>query len=246
MILILSRLGINCMNNKVYVLMPDQTSGVAFDQVLREHGVDTHAVLVNIAPRVTPEGTLSDDPQVAMDLAREIQKAHDLGYQKMVIACNTLQFFLPEALSQIADKVKKEMEILTTFDSVRRICPDPAECPLWIGTKPTAHHVKKHGFKSLYDMGRPDLQELVQEIIWRVKGVNGDDVSAVPAEVKSSVSDKKILEEKVHELLVELNSLGEARYVMGCTELPVALVGKVGPEAIDPAVEVARMLTRGV
>lgn len=218
---------------KVWVIAPDRPSGDAFDKVLRENGIETEVDYPEITPRVLGD-RMNPDLQVANDLEKAIGAAK---WPDVVIACNTLQLWLPNV------KVPEGVKIYTTFEAARK--KFPGEKPVWLGTTPT---VKEIGdFPTLLSLGKPGLQDLTQEVIWRVKGMTGAEIGTAMSEVRN-IKSEEALRTKVIELLDGLRNAGVKEVILGCTELPMAFEdyasgeSRTGVNLIDPARLVAEWL----
>ena len=89
-------------------------------------------------------------------------------------------------------------------------------------------------------MGLNNIQDLVQEIIWRVKAVTSSDITTAPAEIRD-ISSREILKEKINILADELLQHNIKTVILACTELPIAINGYLDKskkdiiEFIDPA-----------
>lgn len=227
----------------MYVIAPDKPSGDAFNTALRDCGIDTQIEYADIEPRVIGD-RINENPKVQKDLAWAIVEGSRKGFQTMVIACNTLQLWIDRALSLLPREIVQQVNVLTTFDALRRQFPNPKTRPLWLGTTVTVRAITD--FPTLLSLGKPEIQDVVQRIVWRTKGVTGADTRTVSADIVDIESPQK-LREDVSWLTNRLREYGMKEVVLGCTELPIAF-GYVsegersGLNLIDPAVAVAEMV----
>ena len=121
---------------KIFVIAPDKSSGDAFNKELVKNGFDAYVYYAKIAPRVV-DNKMNSDPQVEIDLSEAILVGHNKGFNKMIIACNTLQFWLEKAKVLLPTDVLNSIEILTTFDTLRQKFKEVDKRPLLIGTTVT-------------------------------------------------------------------------------------------------------------
>jgi len=223
-------------NIVVWVIAPDKSSGDAFDRVLKGNGIRTEVDYPKITPRVIGD-RMNEDLAVAVDLEKAINKAVRFGHKEIVIACNTLQLWLT------AVKIPEGVRVYTTFEAARIKYPN--DRPVWLGTTVSAREI--HDFPTLISLGKLGLQDLTQEIIWRVKGVTGSDVGTAKANIKKIKSEES-LRARVLQLLDGLKNAGIHQAIMGCTELPIAVESyanpgnKKGITLIDPAQLLAEMV----
>lgn len=219
---------------KIFVIAPDKSSGDAFNKELVKNGFDTNVYYAKIAPRVI-DNKISTDPQVEKDLSEAILVGHNKGFNKIIIACNTLQFWLEKAKALLPSDILNNVEIITTFDTLRQKFKDVDKRPLLIGTTVTVSEIKD--FPTLLNTDNGDTQGLVQEIIWRVKGATGSDVTTASKTI-DYIDSKEVLNDKTHELFEKLKKLEFKEVVLACTELPIAFEEyKDNPDIkfIDPA-----------
>lgn len=232
----------DCIMN-VYVIAPDQPSGDAFNTAFRSRGIKTEIRYADIEPRVIGD-RINENPKVQEDLARAIADGYRKGFRTMVIACNTLQLWVDRAFSLVDQGVSRHVRVLTTFDALAQQFPDPSIRPLWLGTTVTVRTI--NGFPTLLSLGKPEIQDVVQRIVWRTKGVTGADTKTASADIVDIESPEKLREDVIW-LIGQLKHLGTREVVLGCTELPIAFgyageEEKAGLKFIDPAVAVAEML----
>lgn len=217
---------------KLYVIIPDITSGDAFNKVLNENGISTEYKYYKIAPRVI-DNKITTSKQVVRDL-NKIFKTFSDKTRSIIIACNTLQLWLDD----VAEKYKQHVKIYTTFEACNWRFQNFKNKPLWIGTTPLVERTTD--FPTLLTLKEFEAQELVQELIWRLKKLYGDDIQTAPERVKSDSSDKKYQIEKIEEikkiLLETFHRLRIRNVIAGCTELPLIFDAKDdGINFIDPA-----------
>lgn len=226
----------------VYVIAPDKPSGDAFNAALRDRGIDTQIEYADIEPRVIGD-RINTNPKVEKDLAHAMTEGYRRGFRTMVIACNTLQLWIDQALALLPRGIAQHVRVLTTFDALAQQFPDPSIRPLWLGTTVTVQAI--HDFPTLLSMGRLDIQDVVQRIVWRTKAVTGADVQTASHDIED-ITDPTRLQKDVSWLIEQLKRLGIKKVVMGCTELPIAFgyanEEKAGLTLLDPAVAVAEML----
>lgn len=234
------------MPTSVFVIAPDKPSGDAFNTELVRRGVKTEIYYADIEPRVIGD-QINTNPKVERDLASAIAAGHRQGFRRMVIACNTLQLWVDRARELLSPGVSRRVRVVTTFDALRQQFPHPETRPLWLGTTVTVRFVKD--FPTLLSLGKPEVQDVVQRIIWRTKAVTGADTKAAPANIEDMANAGK-LREDVKWIVRELKRLGIKEVVLGCTELPIAF-GYINEEEktsltlVDPAVAVAEKLRLG-
>ncbi len=200
---------------KVAIIEPDLSSGEYFLNVLNSgKDVFVRRCLVNIAPRVI-SNKINPDEQVAKDFQNAVDDCLVGGENAMVVACNTLQLWLPKIDT-------KGIKVLTTFDAVDWKIEQTGLKPMWLGTWPLVEEIAKLGkYVNLLTENREDLQNTLQEIIWRVKAVEGSDVSGAGLiEMIDSSEELKIVSLKFFE---EIKKMGIEVIVLGCTELPLLL-----------------------
>lgn len=232
------------MRNRVYVIAPDKPSGYSFNTALRSRGIKTEIQYADIEPRVIGD-RINESSQVEKDLSRAITDGYRKGFHTVVIACNTLQLWVDRALALTPRAIAREVNVLTTFDALRRQFPDPKTRPLWLGTTVTVRSI--NDFPTLLSLGRPDIQDVVQRIVWRTKDVTGADTKTASAGIVDIGSSEK-LQEDVLWIVDQLRRTGIKDVVLGCTELPIAFGKFINQEdtkgltLIDPAVSLSRML----
>jgi len=219
---------------KLYVIVPDLSSGIIFNNVLNSNGITTEWKYYKIAPRVL-ENKLTTSRDVVRDM-NKIFRTFKNKTQSIIIACNTLQLWLP----YIDPQYKKNIKIYTTFEACEWKFKNYKSKPIWLGTTPLVERTEK--FKTFISIGKPEIQDKVQEIIWRTKMLKGDDyrTATPPVKMDSKLSEK--------EQQIKINSLRESviqeiqkakitNVILGCTELPMIFtkpkIGKIN--FIDPA-----------
>ena len=82
-----------------------------------------------------------------------------------------------------------------------------------------------------------DAQDLVQEIVWRVKGSTGSDVTTASNTIQN-IESNEILKARTHKLFEKLKELQFREVILACTELPIAFQeykNNSDIEFIDPA-----------
>lgn len=201
---------------KILVIAPDRPSGEDFFEVfgkeLLDQGipVDLQVVFPTIPPRVTSDGELSNSPIITQKLAAAFRDGYLAGFREMVIACNTLQFWIGEAMKLLPEEYK-DLKVYNTFEIFKSEYPDPQTRPVWLGTTPT---VKKIGgeFPTLITLGHPELQELNQEIIWRVKAITGADYQNAPRAMRQDIASEEVLRQKVGDFLGELGEITPKKF----------------------------------
>lgn len=219
---------------KLYVIVPDISSGVVFNDVLNRNGITTEWKYHKIAPRVI-ENKLTTSKDVVRDLDKIFGTFKNRS-QSVVIACNTLQLWLPE----VNQEFKKNVKIYTTFEACEWKYGRQKRRPLWLGTTPLVERTEK--FPTFLSIGKPDVQNMVQELIWRVKMVEGDEFGTAPEVVKADAKlSKREQREKISEvkesILNEIIKSKNKQVILGCTELPMVFDRHKmkGITFIDPA-----------
>ncbi|GAB4219412.1 MAG: hypothetical protein Fur009_5490 [Candidatus Microgenomates bacterium] len=218
---------------KLYVLIPDVSSGDYFNLKLRKKNIDTEYKYYKIRPRVI-KNKLTMSKGVADDMNAIFKKFKDKT-RSVVIACNTLQLWL----NDIKEEYKKNVKIYTTFEACDWKFKKYKHRPIWLGTTPLVERIKN--FSTLLTFKELNVQNKVQELIWRIKMINGDDISTAFDFVKNdSNKSKKYQLEKIKkikkEIIHTLKKINIKRVILGCTELPMIFKEKeLGIEFFDPA-----------
>lgn len=203
---------------KVYVIAPDIYSGDAFNKVLNKQGIDTEFHFHKIAPRVF-ENKITTKMDVVNDM-NAIFKTFNDKTKSVVIACNTLQLWL----DKIDKKYQENVKVYTTFEACEWKFKMNKHKPVWLGTTPLVRETKK--FPTLVSLNDETTQELVQELIWRIKMYGDDDIQTAPERVKHDASlSKSYQKTKINKLKLEIISSlklhGVSSVITGCTELPL-------------------------
>lgn len=219
---------------QLYVIIPDRSSGDWFINKLHKQGIATEYGYFPIHPRVIGD-KLTTSPLVARDMNRIFHRFTD-ETKSVVIACNTLQLWIDD----IHQSYKKHVKIYTTFEACDWKFRSLHTPPVWLGTTPLVERVTQ--FPTLLSLGHPDVQRLVQELIWRIKMVYHDDIKTAFESVRNdrTLPPKKQWQ-KIHEikdmLVYTIRSLGISTVILGCTELPMVFrdEGDTGVTWVDPA-----------
>ena len=232
--------------NKIFIIAPDKSSGDAFSKKILDNSVSSELYYAKIAPRVVGN-KINLDPQIEYDLKEALLEGYNRGFDNIVIACNTLQFWLRRAMDLLPQEVSQNIRVMTTFDALEAEYPMENKRPVLLGTTITVNEFKN--FPTLISLGLNDIQDLVQEIIWRVKAVTGSDITTATADIKD-ISNQEILKEKTDILIDNLLRHNIKTVVLACTELPIAVNNyldkfkKEDFEFIDPADLITKYLTR--
>lgn len=203
---------------KVYVIAPDIYSGEAFNKVLNKYGIETEFHFHKIRPRVI-ENKITSSRDVLDDMNSIFETFHDKT-KSVVIACNTLQLWLED----IKEEYKRNVKVYTTFEACEWKFKTSKIKPLWLGTTPLARVTKK--FPTPISLKDEIAQEMVQELIWRVKMYGDDDIQTAPERVKNDYATSKQYQKiKINKLKQEifevLKKYRIKKIITGCTELPL-------------------------
>jgi len=208
---------------KTAVLAPDQWSGELFYDILAAKEAEADLTMVSIAPRVIGD-QVNSSPQVATDLAGAIETAYRQGYRRISIACNTLHYWLDDALRKIPD-IARDIDVVSNIQVMTAKYAGSVQKPTWLGTTVSCRHTNlvKDSFPTLDSQNQPDIQDLTQQVIWDAKkGEFG----------------------RAPELVSRLKAAGITHIVAGCTELPgaFAAVPNHGLSIDDPANDVGETI----
>lgn len=205
------------------IIAPDDPSGRAFESKFKAQGLDLAYQEVSIRPRVV-ENTRSTNPGVYADLLDAIRKEWQKGHTKVIIACNTLQFWAQD-LEQHRELYEDMpgLEIFSSFKIAKEAFPERDKRPLWLGTSVTSTLLNPTDFDTPTNKGLDEIQEHVQEIIWRTKASSEKpvDYSGANKDIEN-ITDPNMLILKTKELVKELKDHNIKEVFLGCTELPIA------------------------
>jgi L-asparaginase/Glu-tRNA(Gln) amidotransferase subunit D len=219
---------------KLYVIIPDISSGDYFNAKLRKQNIETEYDYYRIRPRVI-NNKLTTSKDVVEDM-NKIFKTFKDKTRSVVIACNTLQLWL----NDIDPKYKKNVKIYTTFEACQWQFNKLKIKPLWLGTTPLVE--RTNSFPTLLTYKEDNIQNKVQELIWRIKMIYGDDTSTAFDSVKEDIGiSKKLQNKKINilkkEIISGLKKLNIKKVILGCTELPMVFKKnkEFGITFFDPA-----------
>jgi aspartate/glutamate racemase len=226
---------------KVHIIAPDLNSGNYFNNTLIKNGIETDFKVYKISPRVI-KNKLSTSSSVVDDL-NQIFRNIENKFDKVVIACNTLQLWLPK----IDQVYLKKIKVFTTFDACDWKFNNLKNKPIWLGTTPLVETIDKYvTFLNLNDFSAQDLN---QDLIWRIKMLGGDDVSTatenVSRDMQTSKNYQKIKINSIKEdLISSLSQHNIHNVILGCTELPIVFNKQIekGIKFFDPADILARYI----
>jgi len=229
----------------VVSLNPDQGSGNDFMTALKNAGLPTvTGIEATISPRVVNGELTPRHTEISKQLydyfkkiAEEFKPRFNDDVLFLTISCNTLslQVFVHEAFERLGEDIEDfdtKVQAVLNIDSIVKHCEkskDQVIKTVVLGTKPLqkiladTYPDKVQTFANFKGATDNDL-ELVQEIIWRVKAIQGSDTSTAPKKYEGQLDDEKTLRKKVKELEEIIQQLGISEIVMGCTELPTAFL----------------------
>ena len=218
---------------EVAIASPDEGAGEDFKNVLETKGVKATVFHRKVRPRVvgseSGENVINPDQEnIARDLANIIEEAVREGHEITTISCNTLSIehrFIDPVLKILEQRnlVRgRDFTLITTLEAIKNKYRDVSEMPVVLGTSVLARELPANEFKTLYSMKFPEIQGLVQEIIWRTKAVQGSDVSTAPSVYKGELASSDVLDQRVKLLVKSLKEAGINEVILGCTELPYA------------------------
>ncbi len=227
------------MIKKVFLLCPDSGSGKAFEKVLNKNNIETVNKFYRIAPRVL-NNVLNTSNDVTSGLTASLIDAAKYNLP-IVIACNTLQFWIPKVNKNIINN-----KIITTFESAEWKFKEYKNKPVWIGTTPTSRLIKY--FPTLVSLGFEDIQTKTQELTWRVKKYFNDDILTAPEFIIKETNNKFTQIIKIYflklNIILFLRKNGIKNVILGCTEYPTVFKNRneFGINFFDPAEIVAEYI----
>ena len=111
-------------------------------------------------------------------------------------------------------------EVITNTSAIKIIFSSK-DMPLFLGTYPLTQYLTRQKFNTLIKSKHDDLAKLVQQIIWHVKAIGGDDTSTSGISI-DELLNPKIFDQRILQLGQSLQLLGHKTFIVGCTELPYA------------------------
>ena len=242
---------------EVAVIVPDYAAGKAFSGVLRNKGVEPILYDFKISPRIVVDeearSRLTKKPyDIALELASGIQEiVRQTPHSLVTISCNTLsldKFILPMKgmLHMNGFKEDEDYILYTTLDALSDSGVRDNPNNVFLGTNGIVEELSSGKFTTLLDFGYANIQELVQELTWRVKGVTGADISSAPNYLVC-LKNRDELDRKIKLLTFDLKDKEINEVILGCTELPIAFkrakkLGLQTANLIDPAYIVAEKI----
>ena len=160
----------------------------------------------------------------APEMVKTAKRLMMAGADFIIIACNTAHYFLPEILPQISIPVLSIIDVTTNsalekgFKSVGLLATT--------GTVSTGLYQKKLEASGIQCITPPaDKQYLIDDMIYQGVKANNENYDT----------------HAVEELLAEMQSTGAEAFILGCTEVPVAVsMYKLHGEFIDATDELAK------
>ncbi|WP_026767183.1 aspartate/glutamate racemase family protein [Selenomonas ruminantium] len=164
----------------------------------------------------------------APEMVKTAKRLMMAGADFIIIACNTAHYFLPEILPQISIPVLSIIDVTTNsalekgFKSVGLLATT--------GTVSTGLYQKKLEARGIQCITPPtDKQHLIDDMIYQGVKANNENYDT----------------RAVKELLAEMQNAGAEAFILGCTEVPVAVsMYKLQGEFIDATDELAKAAIR--
>ena len=164
----------------------------------------------------------------APEMVKTAKRLMMAGADFIIIACNTAHYFLPEILPQISIPVLSIIDVTTNsalekgFKSVGLLATT--------GTVSTGLYQKKLEASGIQCITPPtDKQHLIDDMIYQGVKANNENYDT----------------RAVKELLAEMQNAGAEAFILGCTEVPVAVsMYKLQGEFIDATDELAKAVIK--
>lgn len=208
------------MNGSVLVICPRGGAGENFARLMAlELGKYNSENRVGFAYPYLPEDK-EGNPALVQEVATVVRDGLVEGVDEFLFTDTSLVPVLaqvPELLPEEAIPI-----IYDPIEEARAYFHDPQERPLWLDRE----SIQVSGFKkvSIDD-------ELIEEVMWRTRGVTGGNTEKVPAEFKASLVDEEFLRLRATKLLLTLAEL-PTKYgiLLGNIDLATALTRYIDEE----------------
>lgn len=133
-------------------------------------------------------------------LAAVVRDAMVVGVNEFLFADTGLTPVLTDVYSMLPSE--SEPVIYNPIDEARANFTDPQERPLWLDRWPIMNKIQ--GFETLFSQDRTDLKDLIEEVVFRTRGLTGGSTENVPAEYKADLLDEEFLRTRAAQLLFKL------------------------------------------
>jgi len=160
----------------------------------------------------------------APEMVKTAKRLMMAGADFIIIACNTAHYFLPEILPQISIPVLSIIDVTTNSALEKGV--KSVGLLATTGTVSTGLYQKKLEASGIQCITPPaDKQHLIDDMIYQGVKANNENYDT----------------HAVEELLAEMQSAGAEAFILGCTEVPVAVsMYKLQGEFIDATDELAK------
>ncbi len=160
----------------------------------------------------------------APEMVKTAKRLMMAGADFIIIACNTAHYFLPEILPQISIPVLSIIDVTTNSALEKGV--KSVGLLATTGTVSTGLYQKKLEASGIQCITPPaDKQHLIDDMIYQGVKANNENYDT----------------HAVEELLAEMQNAGAEAFILGCTEVPVAVsMYKLQGEFIDATDELAK------
>jgi len=169
----------------------------------------------------------SGDPSLLQHAGAVVRDGMLAGVSEFLFTDTGITPILAEISSILP--TNEEPIIYNPIDEARTFYSDPQERPLWLDRWSIME--KMQGFETLFSQDRQDLKDLIEEVVYRTRGVTGGDTENAPNEYKADLQDEDFLRTRAAQLLFKLSEKPNKNGILlGNIDLAMALTRYIDEE----------------
>ncbi len=215
------------MNSGVMVVMPRGRASEMFaDVMVKEISKWGDARRIGFAYPYLPVYKVGN-PALLQSISAVVRDGLVAGVEEFLVVDTGV---LP-VLSEISGMLPENTNpiVYNVVDEARSFFKDPTDRPVWLDRWENMKLIS--GFETFYSKDHQDLQEMLEEVFWRCRGVTGGMMEECPEKYKSNVLNEEFLRSRSAHLLLKLADIDTPKGILlGNIELAVALTRYIEEE----------------